>query len=80
MCRELQFGTNIPGSCRSSVTIVTVAVVLANNLGPEIPAPQYQVKVSEGVDIRSNVFSVPVSHSVANISGNCYIGRYVLSF
>ena len=59
--------------------MVTVAVVLANNLGPEIPAPQYQVKVSEGVDIRSDVFNIPVSHSVPNISGNCYIDRYALS-
>ena len=44
--------------------MVTVAVVLANNLGPEIPAPQYQVKVSEGVDVGSDVFSVPVSNPV----------------
>ena len=56
--------------------MVTVTVVLANNLGPEIPAPQYQVKVSEGVDIGSDVFSVPVSHSLPNNNGNyCYICR-----
>ena len=46
--------------------MVTVTVVLAKNRGPQIPASQYQVKVSEGVEIGSKVFSVPVS------SFSCY--------
>jgi len=41
--------------------MVTVTVVLAKNRGPQIPASQYLVKVSEGVEIGSKVFSVPVS-------------------
>ncbi len=46
---------------RSALTIVTVEVVLANNLGPQIPAPQYVVSVSEGVQVGQDVFTVPVS-------------------
>ncbi|KAI0235644.1 Cadherin-99C [Lamellibrachia satsuma] len=46
---------------RGSVTMVTVTVVLAKNLGPQIPASQYLVKVSEGVEIGSKVFSVPAT-------------------
>ena len=46
---------------RSALTIVTVEVVLANNLGPGIPAAQYAVSVSEGVLIGQEIFSVPVS-------------------
>ena len=46
---------------RSALTIVTVEVVLANNMGPTIPAAQYAVSVSEGVLVGQEVFSVPVS-------------------
>ena len=47
--------------CRSALTIVTVEVVLANNLGPSIPATQYAVSVSEGVIVGQEIFTVPVS-------------------
>ena len=47
--------------CRSALTIVTVEVVLANNLGPSIPAAQYAVSVSEGVVVGQEIFTVPVS-------------------
>ena len=47
--------------CRSVLTIVTVEVVLANNLGPNIPAAQYSVSVSEGVVIGQEIFTIPVS-------------------
>ena len=40
---------------------MTVEVVLANNLGPNIPAAQYAVSVSEGVIIGQEIFTVPVS-------------------
>ena len=46
---------------RSALTIVSVEVVLANNLGPNIPAAQYAVSVSEGVIIGQEIFTVPVS-------------------
>ena len=40
---------------------MTVEVVPANNLGPNIPAAQYAVSVSEGVIIGQEIFTVPVS-------------------
>ena len=46
---------------RSALTIVSVEVVIANNLGPNIPAAQYAVSVSEGVVIGQEIFTVPVS-------------------
>ena len=51
---------------RSSVTIVSVYVELAINLGPSIPAPQYTAIVSEGVVVGSRLFTVPVSHKTTN--------------
>ncbi len=46
---------------RSALTIVAVEVVLANNLGPNIPAAQYGISVSEGVLVGQEIFTVPVS-------------------
>lgn len=59
---DLKYMLEVPSYLhRSSVAIVNVGVVLANNLAPSIPASQYSVIVSEGVVVDSKIFTVPVS-------------------